>query len=72
MRPALRSGYCSPATLTEEHRTRARAVNLHVTRDAVGVLGILVVLRSGRFDGAHIVRHAVARQTELIDRAVSQ
>ena len=72
MRPALRSGYCSPATLTEEHRTRARAVNLHVTRDAVGVLGILVVLRSGRFDGAHIVRHAMARQAELIDRAVSQ
>ena len=47
-------------------------MNLHVTRDAVGVLGILVVLRPGRFDGAHIVRHAVARQTELIDRAVSQ
>lgn len=58
--------------LTEEHRTRARAVNLHVTRYAVGVLRILVVLWAGRFNRAHVVRDAVARQAKLIDGAVAQ
>ena len=49
-----------------------RPVNLYVTRRAVRVLRILIVLRTGRLDGAHVVRHAVASQAKLIDGAESQ
>jgi len=58
--------------LAEEHRTRSRAVNLHVTSRAVRVLRVLVVLRSGRLNSSNVVRHAVAGQTELIHCAVFQ
>ena len=57
---------------TEEHRTRSRAVNLHVAGGAVGVLRVLVVLRPGRFRRADVVSQAVASQAKLIDRAQAQ
>jgi len=63
----------APALMsTEENGTRPRTVNLDVTRCAVGVLRVLVVLRSSRLSRADIVSHAVTGQTKLIDGAVSQ
>ena len=47
-------------------------MNLDVTRSAITVLRVLVMLRPGRLPRADIVRLAVARQTQLVDRAVSQ
>ena len=47
-------------------------MNLYVTGRAVGVLRVLVMLRSGRLNRSDVVRHTVAGQTELIDRGVSQ
>ena len=49
-----------------------RPVNLDVTGRAVGVLRVLIMLRSSRLNGSDVVRHAVAGQTELIDCAESQ
>ena len=49
-----------------------RAVNLHVTRSAVSVLRILVMLRTSRLDCANVVRDAVAGQAELVDGAEAQ
>src|SRR6266702_7859687 len=60
------------ATSAEEHWARARSVNLHVTGSAVAVLRVLVMLWPGRFLGADIMGHAVARQAQLVDRAKSQ
>ena len=47
-------------------------MNFHVTSSAVVVLGVLIMLRPGRLDGAYVVRLAVARETQLVNRAVSQ
>jgi len=44
-----------------------RPVNLHMTRGTVSVLRILIMLRAGRFDGANVMRDAVARQAKLVD-----
>ena len=49
-----------------------RPVNLDVTGRAVGVLGVLIVLWSSRLNGSDVMRHAVTRQAELVDRAESQ
>src|SRR5262245_25172357 len=63
------SGLSPHRSSTEEHWTRARAVNLHMTGSAVGILRILVMLGTGRFDRANVVSQAVARKAKLIDRA---
>jgi len=47
-------------------------MNLHVTGRAVRVLRVLIVLRTGGLDGAHVMSNTVAGQTQLIDRAVLQ
>ena len=47
-------------------------MNLHVTRCAVGILSVLIMLRTGRLDGSDVMGHAVAGQTQLIDGAISQ
>jgi len=47
-------------------------VNLRVTSSAVGVLRVLVVLRASRFTRSHVVGHAVASQTQLVNGAVLQ
>lgn len=57
---------------TEEHGTGPRSVNLYVTGSAVGVLRVLIMLRSGWLNRSDVMRHAVAGQTELIDRGVPQ
>ena len=49
-----------------------RPVNLDVTRRAVGVLRVLIVLWSSRLNGSDVMRHAVTGQTELINCAESQ
>ena len=49
-----------------------RPVNLDVTRRAVGVLRVLIVLWSSRLNGPDVMRHTVTRQAELVDRAESQ
>lgn len=43
-----------------------------MTRRAVRVLRILVMLRTGRLNRANIMRHAVAGQTKLVDRTKAQ
>ena len=47
-------------------------MNLDVTRSAIPVLRVLVMLRPGRLPRADIVGLAVACQAQLVDRAVSQ
>lgn len=47
-------------------------MNLDVTGRAVGVLRVLVMLRTSRLNCPDIMRDAVARQTELVDGAVPQ
>ena len=49
-----------------------RPVHLHVTSRAVGVLRVLVMLRTSRLNGAHFMIHAVASETELRDGAEPQ
>ena len=49
-----------------------RPVNLDVTRRAVGVLRVLIVLWSSRLNGSDVMRHAMTRQTKLVNRAESQ
>ena len=56
--------------LPEKDGTRTRTVDLHVTVCAIGVLGIQVMLRASWLDGTHVVRSAVARQTELCNAVV--
>src|SRR5437773_2977128 len=56
----------------EEDGARSRAMNLHMTRCAVGVLRVLIVLRSTGFNRSDVVRHAVAGQTELINGSEPQ
>ena len=46
-----------------------RPVNLHMTCRAVGVLGVLIMLRTSRLNGSHSMIHTVASETELRDRA---
>src|ERR1700754_1055449 len=50
----------------EKDRTRARAVNLYVTRRAARVLRILVVCWTSRLIRADAVVHTVTRQAESI------
>src|SRR5689334_17976089 len=52
-------------SLMEEHRARARAVDLDVTVCAVCVLRVQVVLRTSRLVRADAVRRAVTGQAEL-------
>ena len=47
-------------------------MNLDVASRAIRILGILVVLRTRRLNGADVMRHAMASQTELIDSAEPQ
>lgn len=47
-------------------------MNLHVTRGAIGVLCIQIVLWPCRLNGADAVVHAMTRQTELVDGSESQ
>ena len=47
-------------------------MNLYVTRRAVGVLSVLVMLRPTWLDCTYVVRDAVARQTELVNLAEPQ
>src|SRR6266545_2969317 len=47
-------------------------MNLHVTRCAVGILSVLIMLRTSRLDSPDVMGHAVAGQAQLIDGAVSQ
>jgi hypothetical protein len=49
-----------------------RPVNLHMTSGAVGVLRVLVMLWSTRFNGSDVMRDAVASETQLIDSAEPQ
>jgi len=49
-----------------------RPVNLDVTRRAVGVLRVLIVLGTSRLNSPDVMCHAVTRQAELVDRAESQ
>src|SRR2546421_680516 len=69
---ALPHGRASDTASTEKHQTRPRAVDLRVAGRAVGVLRVLVVLRTGRFRRADVVSQAVASQAKLIDRAEAQ
>ena len=59
----------SRQTSPEEDRTRTRAVNLHVTGRAMGVLCIQIMLRTQGLNSADSVIHAVTRETELRDGA---
>ena len=43
-----------------------------MTSRAVGVLCVLIVLRSGRLNGADVVRDAVTGQAKLADRTEAQ
>jgi hypothetical protein len=47
-------------------------VNLDVAGSAIRVLRVLIMLWAGRLDGAYVMGHAVARQTQLIYGGVSQ
>ena len=60
------------SSLPEENRTRPRSVNLHVASGAVCILGVLIMLWTSRLKRADVMRHAVARQAQLIDRAIPQ
>lgn len=44
-------------------------MNLHVTRSAIRVLRILIMLWAGWLRRAHVVSQTVARQAKLIDGA---
>ena len=47
-------------------------MNLHVTGGAIGVLRVLIVLRTSRLARAYVMRQAVARETKLIHGAESK
>jgi hypothetical protein len=47
-------------------------MDLHVASGAVGILSILIVLGTGRFDGAYFMLHTVAGQAQLIHLVVPQ
>ena len=47
-------------------------MNLHMTRRAVRVLRVLIMLRAGRLNGAYVMRHAVAGQTKLVNGTEAQ
>lgn len=47
-------------------------MNLDVTVRAIGVLGILIVLRTSRLLGAHAMRYAVACEAKLPNPAGDQ
>ena len=47
-------------------------MDLYVTSRAVGVLGVLIVLRAGRLNRSNVVGHAVAGETKLIDSSKTQ
>lgn len=44
-----------------------RTVNFHVTRGAIIVLSVEVVLGASWLNSANVMRHAVTCQTELTD-----
>ena len=58
--------------LPEENGAGMRPVNLHVTSRAVGILRVLIMLRTCRLNRSHVMRDAMASQTQLINGAVSQ
>ena len=47
-------------------------MNLHVTRSAVVVLRVQIVLRPCRLNGPDIMRYAVARQAQVADSVEPQ
>ena len=49
-----------------------RPMNLDVTSRAVGILGVLVMLRPSRLNGPDVMRYAMAGKTKLVDSAEPQ
>ena len=47
-------------------------MNFHMTSRAVRVLRVLIMLWTSRLDGANVMGHAMAGETQLIDGGVSQ
>jgi hypothetical protein len=57
---------------SEEDRAGTGTVNLDVTRRAVCVLGVLIVLWTSWFNGTNVMRNTVAFQAQLINLTHSQ
>lgn len=47
-------------------------MNLYVASGAVCILRVLIMLRASRLDGANVMGHAMACQTQLVNCGISQ